>query len=225
MARINKRGNLVGRMGDVYLRDYNGKSVSAAMPSTYRDANSPTQQTQRAKLLNVMAMYRVLKPILKDAFENKVPGQRDYDCFKSNNLVHTPTIINKQAYTEGGCLLGNYVISEGTLPEIVCQQENGSLTTNVPSMPDGKFWKEGDVLRVVKCVQMEDENGTPIVKVLTSEMTLTSMGFEELPDVVVPQQNRLAISDAQSGEAYGFIHLRQMDDRVHVSSQTLQVVD
>ena len=92
MAILDNKGMVHGRVGDKVYQVQKGQQTMRSMPQSYHDKKSEEQLLQRDKMAAVLELYRRLRPAVKGCFELKKIGQRDYDRFKSLNLLNMNTI-------------------------------------------------------------------------------------------------------------------------------------
>ena len=138
MAILDNKGMVHGRVGDKVYQVQKGQQTMRSMPQSYHDKKSEEQLLQRDKMTAVLELYRRLKPAVKGCFELKKIGQRDYDRFKSLNLLNMNTI------------------SDGSLPTLNYRIANDKIECDIIS----KDWSKGDFLRFISLadegVEFED---------------------------------------------------------------------
>ena len=127
MAILDNKGGVHGRVGDKVFQVQKGQQTMRSMPQSYHDKKSEEQLLQRDKMTAVQELYRRLKPAVKGCFELKKIGQRDYDRFKSLNLLNMNTI------------------SDGSLPTLNSRITNDKIECDIIS----KDWSKGDILRFI----------------------------------------------------------------------------
>ena len=127
MAILDNKGGVHGRVGDKVFQVQKGQQTMRSMPQSYHDKKSEEQLLQRDKMTAVLELYRRLKPAVKGCFELKKIGQRDYDRFKSLNLLNMNTI------------------SDGSLPTLNYRITNDKIECDIVS----KDWSKGDILRFI----------------------------------------------------------------------------
>ena len=127
MAILDNKGRVHGRVGDKVFQVQKGQQTMRSMPQSYHDKKSEEQLLQRDKMTAVLELYRRLKPAVKGCFELKKIGQRDYDRFKSLNLLNMNTI------------------SDGSLPTLNYPITIDKIECDIIS----KDWSKGDILRFI----------------------------------------------------------------------------
>ena len=127
MAILDNKGMVHGRVGDKVYQVQKGQQTMRSMPQSYHDKKSEEQLLQRDKMAAVLELYRRLRPAVKGCFELKKIGQRDYDRFKSLNLLNMNTI------------------SDGSLPTLNYRIINDKIECDIIS----KDWSKGDILRFI----------------------------------------------------------------------------
>lgn len=59
---------------------------------------------QHTKRTNIAEMFRGIRPLLGNGFENKKPTQSYYNIFMQINLQHEPVYLTKQMVAGGACV-------------------------------------------------------------------------------------------------------------------------
>ena len=149
MAILDNKGGVHGPAGDMVFQMQNGQQVLRSMPQSYHDKKSEEQLLQRDKMTAVLELYRRLKPAVKGCFELKKIGQRDYDRFKSLNLLNMNTI------------------SDGSLPTLNYRITIDKIECDIIS----KDWSKGDILRFI-CLADEGVEFEDIVIDSASQKTV-----------------------------------------------------
>ena len=79
----------------------------------------------------LIAAYTLYNGKLKEAFEGKNAGVSDFNAFIQVNYGKNPVFITKQESQSGGCVLGNYQYSRGSLPAIGTALQGGRLVSGL----------------------------------------------------------------------------------------------
>lgn len=228
-----------GKVGDLVYRVQNGQQVIAAYNPHVKNPQTALQMQQRTKWLNVLAMYKVMKPYLKGAFENKSSGQNDYNRFMGINLQTTPVYLTRAQFMEGGAIIAPYLIAQGSLPAITL---TGSTTDIVASFTsaatvaeasasilsgDARF-KQGDALSFFVVAQSVSAEGTPVAQAYAMKLTLDLTDTTPLSSLCTSQLGIAAtdgfVSVTTNNEVYAtaVVHTRRTE-KLLVSSARLQV--
>lgn len=228
-----------GKVGDLVYRVQNGQQVIAAYNPHVKNPQTALQMQQRTKWLNVLAMYKVMKPYLKGAFENKSSGQNDYNRFMGINLQTTPVYLTRAQFMEGGAIIAPYLIAQGSLPAITL---TGSTTDIVASFTsaatvaeasasilsgDARF-KQGDALSFFVVAQSVSSEGTPVAQAYAMKLTLDLTDTTPLSSLCTAQLGIAAtdgfVSVTTNNEVYAtaVVHTRRTE-KLLVSSARLQV--
>ena len=86
----------------------------------------------RARLCaRLIAAFKLYQGKLKEAFEGKNAGVSDFNAFIQVNYGKNPVYITKQESQRGGCVLGNYQYSRGSLPAIGTALQGGRLVSGL----------------------------------------------------------------------------------------------
>ena len=92
---------------------------------------SEKQASTRCQMANAAANYTLYNGKLKEAFEGKNAGVSDFNAFIQVNYGKNPVYITKQESQSGGCVLGNYQYSRGSLPAIGTSLQGGRLVSGL----------------------------------------------------------------------------------------------
>lgn len=228
-----------GKVGDLVYRVQNGQQVIAAYNPHVKNPQTALQMQQRTKWLNVLAMYKVMKPYLKGAFENKSSGQNDYNRFMGINLQAAPVYLTRAQFMEGGAIIAPYLIAQGSLPAITL---TGSTTDIVASFTgaatvaevsasilsgDARF-KQGDALSFFVVAQSVSAEDTPVAQAYAMKLTLDLTDATPLSSLCTAQLGIAAtdgfVSVTTNNEVYAtaVVHTRRTE-KLLVSSARLQV--
>jgi len=104
--------------------------VSGKITSTTNRKTSGQLRT-RTKIGNIVHNYRVIRPLLECAFENKMPGVSDYNMFVKMNMQRQAVYLTKSQISGGACVAAPYTITQGTLPSIVVTTSGSNDITDI----------------------------------------------------------------------------------------------
>lgn len=237
----------VGRLIVVHRKNCDHPIVYEAPDVPKVAQRTEDQASMRMLFSNMGAIYSQLKPILANAFEG-VGKMSGYNAFIQANCKLCKVYITKDIRLNGGCVLAPYLVSRGKLPSILYTKNRsdmlvtdinlGSLViddnTTVAEFSAALIscndnWEEGDQLSFVHGVQTHDAvtgvprakmNGCKVVLDLTDDTPLTlvvnAIGFCTVGGY-------LGMSQPVTGGAAAWVHSRDMDSDVTVSTQYLFV--
>lgn len=118
--------------GQFQTRQTDHGTFLARLPrQTSKTRRSEKQANTRCQMANAAANYTLYNDKLKEAFEGKNPGVSDFNAFIQVNYGKNPVYITKQESQSGGCVLGNYQYSRGSLPAIGTAMHGGKLVSNL----------------------------------------------------------------------------------------------
>ena len=153
---------------------------------------SEKQASTRCQMANAAANYTLYNGKLKEAFEGKNAGVSDFNAFIQVNYGKNPVFITKQESQSGGCVLGNYQYSRGSLPAIGTALQGGRLVsglklggltvdagTTVGALSEALIgnnadWQQGDQLTFFLAEQWMDSEGVPRVTMESWKLVLDS---------------------------------------------------
>lgn len=75
-------------------------------------------QKRRTRWGNVVSFFRMNKDLMARAFERKSANLSDYNRFMQLNIPIASVALTKDAFLKGWCILQEYTIADGSLPEI-----------------------------------------------------------------------------------------------------------
>lgn len=215
---------------------------------------SEKQANTRCQLANVSANYQLFRCKKMQSFEGKEAGQNDFNIFVQVNYDRNPVFITKQDRKCGGCVLGNYQYSLGSLnPIAISLSAGGVLVTNIglgslvidanttvgefsaAVLANNKDWQADDQLTFFYAEQMVDSEGVPRASMDPYRMVMSTTDQTKLWNVV----SALGFSSvAAAGTGYvlgmgialsnaggSWIHSRNDGDgEKQVSTQRMKVV-
>lgn len=97
-------------------------------------------QKRRTRWGNVVSFFSSNKDLMARAFERKSANLSDYNRFMQLNIPVASVALTKDAFLKGWCILQEYTISDGSLPEIKASllEEDGFVFDLLCTL-DGEF--------------------------------------------------------------------------------------
>lgn len=236
---------VAGKVGDLVYFVRGGQQIIRGVSTSTKNPRTDAQMMQRMKWPNVLAVYKVLQPYMKDCFENKSGGQTDYNRFMGINLNSTPVYLEKDEVRLGAAIVAPYVISQGSLPSI--QVSGATPTTDIALgtltigdattvaefaqavVQNNSGFRFGDQISFFKLRQEEDsQDGYPYITVSAIRVCLDPADTSTLRSVAPASgfstvSGTLGTDAALSGAGVAWVHSRSVDGKTHVSSQRLLV--
>lgn len=164
---------------------------------------SEKQANTRCQMANVSANYQLFRCKKMQTFEGKEAGQNDFNIFVQVNYDRNPVFITKQDRKCGGCVLGNYQYSLGSLnPIAITLNAGGVLVTNIglgslvidanttvgefsaAVLANNKDWQADDQLTFFYAEQMVDSEGVPRASMDPYRMVMSTSDQTKLWNVV-----------------------------------------
>lgn len=145
ITRNNLSMKMKGRVGSYSFYTTNGGRQVARIAnngSNYGDTATRTvaMQTRRTKWGNLVSFYRANRDIMARAFERKDANISDYNRFMQLNIPNARVALTKDDFMRGVAILQEYVIADGSLPEITCVvEETGEIIWDLNTSIDGEF--------------------------------------------------------------------------------------
>ncbi|MDO4960200.1 MAG: hypothetical protein Q4E68_13220, partial [Prevotellaceae bacterium] len=132
MATLNGiNSKMKGSVGQFTFRRSKGVTIVSEKISESANPRTPAQMATRTKLTNIVAMYKGIRPLLKNGFESKAAECSDYNMFVKVNMQQTPVYLTKPQVAGGACIAAPYQITQGSLPAIVITGEGRNAATNI----------------------------------------------------------------------------------------------
>lgn len=197
-----------------------GQTRQRALATSVTNPRTDAQQTQRVKWANLVNLYRANKDWMKYAFETKQEKQSEYNKFMSLNVSNSRIYLPKMVANAGGCVIDNYIVTQGSLPSIELEVVDDYMKSNIFLSDDfqlitttlvGEFsrdlllnnpaLREGDQLSFILMAQQTNgTTGFPYVVVRKYEMIIDSNSFELFTNYLP-----LDYLQAYSGESNKFL--------------------
>ena len=237
--------NLKGSAGSLTFQHSNGMTIVREKITSITNPRSEGQMRTRTKFTNIVAMYRGIRPLLNQGFENKPAGLSDYNMFVKVNMQRSPIYLTKQAVAGGACIATSYQITQGSLPSIVVTgsgqngvtdillSENITNATTVAQFskdvvdnnPDYRYGDQISFFLVKQKVNANTEipycqfSAVKVILDANNDETLTSVtgGSNGFHSV----DGKLGHSGNDGDCAYCWVHSRKSDGKTLVSSQEL----
>lgn len=242
------------RLGGAVLYSSAGRTIARELAASVSNPRTPSQMGQRVKWANLVAFYRANKAWMKKAYETRKPTQSDYNVFMQKNVAGSSIYLTKQDAAQGACVVGEFQISEGSLPSVEVNQsgedwytnlfvgENFSLSaeTTVGALAatlleNNNGLKLGDQISLIRVTQsMNNQTGVPFVQVRQYEMLLNpnsaDLVYNFMPaDIFVTdagdQGQCISIANNYGTGAFALIVSRTIAGRTLVSTQRLVTVN
>lgn len=246
ITRNNLSMKMIGRVGAYsFYTSTGGRQVArvANNSSNYGETAKRTvaMQTRRSRWGNIVSFYSANKDLMARAFERKAKNISDYNRFMQLNIPIATVSLVKDDFVRGMAILQEYVIADGSLPEIgVAEVEEEGMVFNLLTGIDGEFadmsigqisidlldhnpqLQEGDQLTFVS---YSNRGGTPsTIRIYRQlcEMTIDSksaVSFGTLRYSNMIAGNGLKIVVAGQGDVFGqaVIHSRSIGGALQVS--------
>lgn len=145
ITRNNLSMKMNGRVGAYTFYTTNGGRQVARIAnngSNYGESAKRTvaMQTRRTKWGNLVAFYRANRDLMARAFERKDANISDYNRYMQLNIPLASVALTKDDFLRGMVVLQEYVVADGSLPEIGCSliEEEGCVFDLLTSL-DSEF--------------------------------------------------------------------------------------
>ena len=246
VTRNNLSMKMSGKVGAYsFYTSTGGRQVAriANNSSNYGETAKRTvaMQTRRSRWGNLVSFYSANKDLMARAFERKAANISDYNRFMQLNIPNAKVSLVKDDFMRGMAILQEYVIADGSLPEIdVAEIEEEGMVFNLLTGIDGEFadmsigqisvdlldhnpqLQVGDQLTFVS---YSNRGGTPsTIRIYRHlcEMTIdtkSAVSFGSLKDSGMVAGNGLKVVVAGQGDVFGqaVIHSRSVGGTLQVS--------
>lgn len=121
-------GSSRNKVGNIVTYRMKGQDIARSKAAQVSNPRTNAQQSQRVKLANLVALYRVLSAWMDGiAFQSKPQRWSDYNAFVSANIGENRVVLTKQQAAAGYGIVAPYIVTRGSLPTI----EINPTTANV----------------------------------------------------------------------------------------------
>lgn len=246
ITRNNLSMKMNGKVGAYsFYTSTGGRQVAriANNSSNYGETAKRTvaMQTRRSRWGNLVSFYSANKDLMTRAFERKSANISDYNRFMQLNIPLATVSLIKDDFVRGVAILQEYVIADGSLPEIGCAEiEEEGMVFNLLTGIDGEFadmtigqisidlldhnpqLQEGDQLTFVS---FSNRGGTPSTIRIYRQLcevtidTKSAVSFGSLRYSNMIAGNGLKVVVAGQGDVFGqaVIHSRSIGGALQVS--------
>lgn len=246
VTRNNLSMKMNGKVGAYsFYTSTGGRQVAriANNSSNYGETAKRTvaMQTRRSRWGNLVSFYSANKDLMARAYERKDANISDYNRFMQLNIPLASVSLVKDDFMRGMAILQEYIIADGSLPEIdVAEVEESGMVFNLLSKIDGEFadntigqisvdllnnnpqLQVGDQLTFVSYTNAGTTPSTIRIYRHLCEMTLdpkssVSFGTLKYANIIAGNGNKVVI--AGQGDVFGqaIIHSRSVGGSLLVS--------
>ena len=246
VTRNNLSMKMNGKVGAYsFYTSTGGRQVAriANNSSNYGDTAKRTvaMQTRRSRWGNLVSFYSANKDLMARAYERKGANLSDYNRFMQLNIPLATVSLVKDDFMRGMAILQEYVIADGSLPEIdVAEVQEDGCVFNLLTGIDGEFadntigqisvdlldhnpqLQEGDQLTFVSYTNAGTTPSTIRIYRHLCEMTIdtkSAVSFGTLKYANMVAGNSLKVVLAGNGDVFGqaIIHSRSVGGNLLVS--------
>lgn len=246
VTRNNLSMKMNGKVGAYsFYTSTGGRQVAriANNSSNYGETAKRTvaMQTRRSRWGNLVSFYSANKDLMARAYERKGANLSDYNRFMQLNIPLASVSLVKDDFMRGMAILQEYVIADGSLPEIdVAEVQEDGCVFNLLTGIDGEFadktigqvsvdlldhnpqLQQGDQLTFVSYTNAGTTPSTIRIYRHLCEMTLdtkSAVSFGTLKYANIIAGNGLKVVIAGQGDVFGqaVIHSRSAGGNLLVS--------
>ena len=246
VTRNNLSMKMNGKVGAYsFYTSTGGRQVAriANNSSNYGETAKRTvaMQTRRSRWGNLVSFYSANKDLMARAYERKGANLSDYNRFMQLNIPLATVSLVKDDFMRGMAILQEYVIADGSLPEIdVAEVGEDGCVFNLLTGIDGEFadktigqisvdlldhnpqLQTGDQLTFVSYTNAGTTPSTIRIYRLLCEMTIdpkSAVSFGTLKYANIIAGNGLKVVIAGQGDVFGqaIIHSRSVGGSLLVS--------
>ena len=246
VTRNNLSMKMNGKVGAYsFYTSTGGRQVAriANNSSNYGETAKRTvaMQTRRSRWGNLVSFYSANRDLMARAYERKGPNLSDYNRFMQLNIPLATVSLVKDDFMRGMAILQEYVIADGSLPEIdVAEVGEEGCVFNLLTKIDGEFadktigqvsvdlldnnpqLQQGDQLTFVSYTNAGPTPSTIRIYRHLCEMTIdtkSAVSFGTLKYANIIAGNGLKVVVAGQGDVFGqaIIHSRSVGGSLLVS--------
>ena len=246
VTRNNLSMKMNGKVGAYsFYTSTGGRQVAriANNSSNYGETAKRTvaMQTRRSRWGNLVSFYSANKDLMARAYERKGSNLSDYNRFMQLNIPLASVSLVKDDFMRGMAILQEYVIADGSLPEIdVAEVQEDGCVFNLLTKIDGEFadktigqisvdlldnnpqLQQGDQITFVSYTNAGTTPSTIRIYRHLCEMTIdtkSAVSFGSLKYANIIAGNGLKVVIAGQGDVFGqaIIHSRSVGGSLLVS--------
>lgn len=234
-----------GSVGDFTFKRVNGQTVVSEKVTEITNPRTDAQMQVRTKFVNIVSMYRGIRPLINYGFESKAQGVSDYNMFVKVNMQQTPVYLTKAQVSGGACVAAPYQLTQGSLPAIVTSGSGNSTLTDIALgslditatttvaqfakavVENNDEFKYGDQISYFTILQKVNETtGIPYCVFKAYAVVLDAADDNKLWDVVLKNGftangGKLGHGDLEGDGVFCWVHSRKSSGKTLVSSQVL----
>ena len=252
VTRNNLSMKMNGKVGAYsFYTSTGGRQVAriANNSSNYGETAKRTvaMQTRRSRWGNLVSFYSANRDLMARAYERKGANLSDYNRFMQLNIPLATVSLVKDDFMRGMAILQEYVIADGSLPEIgVAEEGEEGLVFNLLTSLDGNFadytigaisvdlldknpqLQQGDQLTFVSYTNAGTTPSTIRIYRHLCEMTIdikSAVSFGTLKYANIVAGNGLKVAIAGQGDVFGqaIIHSRSVGGSLLVSRAKIKL--
>lgn len=252
VSRNNLSMKMKGRIGAYsFYTSSGGRQVAriANNSSNYGETAKRTEamQTRRSRWGNLVAFYSNNKDLMSRAYERKAANLSDYNRYMQLNVPIAKVSLVKDAFMRGMAILQEYIVADGSLPEIrALEVQDSSIVFNLATSLDdelgevtigalsqdlidnNKQLREGDQLTFISWINAGVTPESIRIHRRLCEITLDTKStvlFGALPYAEIVGGNGDNISIAGIDGVFGavIIHSRAVDGNLLVSHAKIKL--
>ena len=252
VTRNNLSMKMNGKVGAYsFYTSTGGRQVAriANNSSNYGETAKRTvaMQTRRSRWGNLVSFYSANKDLMARAYERKAANISDYNRFMQLNIPLATVSLVKDDFMRGMAILQEYVIADGSLPEIdVAEEGEEGMVFNLLTSLDGNFadytigaisvdllnknpqLQNGDQLTFASYTNAGATPSTIRIYRQLCEMTIdtkSAVSFGTLKYASIVAGNGLKVAIAGQGEVFGqaIIHSRSVGGSLLVSHAKIKL--
>ena len=246
VTRNNLSMKMNGKVGAYsFYTSTGGRQVAriANNSSNYGETAKRTvaMQTRRSRWGHLVSFYSANKDLMARAYERKAANISDYNRFMQLNIPLASVSLVKDDFMRGMAILQEYVIADGSLPEIdVAEVQEDGCVFNLLTKIDGEFadktigqisvdlldnnpqLQQGDQITFVSYTNAGNTPSTIRIYRHLCEMTIdtkSAVSFGTLKYANIIAGNGLKVVIAGQGDVFGqaIIHSRSVGGSLLVS--------
>lgn len=186
------------RLAGAVIYQAMGQTRQRSLASEVSNPRTIDQMSHRVKWSNLVNLYRANRSWMKYAFETKKESQSEYNKFMSLNVSNSHIYLPKQVANSGGCVLDNYIVTQGSLPSIEMNFNEDRWETNL-YLPDSFSLVQtstvGEVSRALFSANPALREGDQISLIIMAQQTNSTTGY---PYVVIRKYEVILDSNSVS---------------------------
>jgi hypothetical protein len=176
MARLKNGllGNSSNKIGNIVTYVRGGRGYARSKNQTYNDKNSDKQKIYRSRMLQIVALGRLLLGVVRTGFTNKSSWQSGFNAFTMKNLTDTVFGVGTAVIDYLKVIVTDGIKLPVSLISANIAKTGHTCTVNWVPNSNGTTGLPGDIFQLVAYNSLKNECWIPTITATRSVGTVTN---------------------------------------------------